>query len=933
MPNPNGRKKEAHLKKIGGFRKMKKTIALVLALMMVFALALPTFAAPDPKPGDPMWNDIYKGAGATVIAQESAKTDASGDKIASNAQSGDVPGIYFYWDDNNKSVLDATLLVADDFFNLIKGVEGERKFTITAKNSNAYWDYVIVEGEGNVLIPDSGVSAYKIPRYLMYLDKKGKEVKEELKNINMIFISGNWIDAELEIEKVWYDEEDNVFDGDNDLVTFNSPFELGSNTVEVKSLFGTTYSIKENSISGFTTKKNPISVTVKPGDKKTVTFENQKQWANIEIVKVWLDVDGDVMEAPEKISAGFAIDDTVAVLGNNQVKEGAYTVSELLPIPGFELVSDNDLEITVAAGESKTVTFTNKEVEFTEEGLLNLAKYIDGVFSADWDDKELTIADIIDMISFKLYKVAGKDADILAENLITFDGENSVKLGLDGMISFGEVPLGWYAIVEVLSEDGAKLFEQAEPLYVQMDAFGVVGDARTIVSGGPGLGTLVSHNGTGVNWVLPDVWNEQLAGQDAFEALTAMGAQWVWDVENTYVYGEDGNKYVLRFDVSVDEAVSVPFYFACDNVAVIYVNGKLAGFTDIALSDSTYNLAIGDAYDPYLFTLLDKGAFDGRWNEGWTHSYEIGIDLEKGENEIVIVAANSIRTEGTGTDNDSYNLTNNPCGVIFGFEIAGEVVFENTTIFTEEGILNLEKKVDGDLLADWCYDGDKDILDIIAMMSFDLYAVESEGDEWSGDPIVADATVGADGVITFGQVPAGWYVVVEKLTAEGKEIFIEADPLYIEMFDENIDGVFDNTTVPPTPGIDVYDKIPSKTHVDRWWDGFGILAYGASSATDKDTYGFAFADGFWDDNESVTIGFGTKDSWTYIVTITYVDDKLICDADGFVFRDYYGGSVTFDSHFGGRGKSYSYDISVGAALDNPYFAGAMQLWLLQVQPK
>ncbi|MCL2060795.1 MAG: hypothetical protein FWH01_17350, partial [Oscillospiraceae bacterium] len=371
---------------------MKKTLALILALAMVFALAVPVLSKPDPKPGNPMWDDAYKGMGAPVDPSVSAMSDASGDKITSNAHSGDVDGIYFYWDDNNKSVLDATLLVADFFFDFIKGEVGERSFTVTAKNSNAYWDYEIVEGAGFVLAGADGVSAYKIPRFFMYaqtdkktgavvLDKKTGlpvMVKDELKNINMIFISGDWIDVELEIEKVWLDEDGAVFAGDDSIVTFNSPFVLGKQILSTKSIFGTTFSVRENPIDGYRTHESIQSIKLKPGESGKLTFVNQKKWANINIEKVWLaecDCEEDcelapadlydgyhIVAAPEDAEAEFEINGEAAALGNNKVKAGDYVVCELdglLGDYGWELYSDNDIAVSIGLGESYTVVFYN----------------------------------------------------------------------------------------------------------------------------------------------------------------------------------------------------------------------------------------------------------------------------------------------------------------------------------------------------------------------------------------------------------------------------------------------------------------------------------------------------------------------------------------------------------------------------------------------
>jgi len=636
---------------------MKKYLSIALILIMVCALTITAYAAPesgkpDPKPGNPMWDDVYKGQGALVDPSVSARTDASGDKITSNAHSGDVPGLYFYWDDNNKSVLDGTLLVADSFFDLVKGEAGSRAFTITAKNSNAYWDYEIVEGAGNVVVKGSGVSAYKIPRFFMYtqsdkktgalvIDKKTGLpvlVKDELKNINMVFISGDWIDATITIEKIWLDEEGNEFTGDNSLVKFNAPYVLGDNTIGgITSLGGKKVTVTEAAIPGFTTKQNPISVTVKPGDTKSITFVNQKQWANIKINKVWL-ADCDcidecvyqavydgyhIVAAPDDIKAEFTINGQAAVLGNNQVKAGAYTVSELdglLAGSGWELYSENDVAITVAAGKCETVTFYNLFVPGTAAVTIK-KEWI------DWDEEN----------------------DSHGLKVVFTDGENDCYSG--DTIYYTPLPAGGMdvSISEIVDEAG----------FIKEDA------------------------------------------------------------EYTYSWA------LLFIDVFLD--------------------GELIDTIE------------GD--DAAKLTLFDK---------------------------------------------DDYLL-----------------VFCN--------VIDRKKK-----------------------------------------------------------------------------------------------------TVDPK---DITDKIPSKTHIDKWWDAYGILAYGGSSNKDKDVYFVAFDDDFWQKNASVTIGFGTKDKLDILATI-YLDEEgnLACDHDKIIFYDQQiGGSVYFDNHYTTpKEKNHKFDISICAYFGNPLESGKMQLWLLNI---
>jgi len=160
---------------------MRKLLSSIIAAAMVLVLAFPVCAAPAPVPANPGsldWNAKYLAA-KKLVAIESPRDNASGDKITSNAHSADYPGLYFYWNEKQKD--DGVLLVADWVFGLFEG----NQFILTAKNSNAYWGYVITQDVGQLI---DGVYAYGIPRNFMYADKKGKLVNEELKNINHIGI-------------------------------------------------------------------------------------------------------------------------------------------------------------------------------------------------------------------------------------------------------------------------------------------------------------------------------------------------------------------------------------------------------------------------------------------------------------------------------------------------------------------------------------------------------------------------------------------------------------------------------------------------------------------------------------------------------------------------------------------------------------------------
>jgi len=170
----------------------------------------------------------------------------------------------------------------------------------------------------------------------------------------------------------------------------------------------------------------------------------------------------------------------------------------------------------------------------------------------------------------------------------------------------------------------------------------------------------------------------------------------------------------------------------------------------------------------------------------------------------------------------------------------------------------------------------------------------------------------------------------ENLIGRATSTFLKADSLEIEIVDGDVSGEFINQLIPAPAGVDIYQKIPSKRQVDKWWNQFGILAYGASSNQDKNDYFFGFAEDFWVKNESVTIGFGVQGRLVP-VTITFDGVNLICSE--LEFRGQHGGVAIFDQWATGGEKQHQFKISVGAYFDNPYGAGAMQLWLMSIQPR
>jgi len=157
------------------------------------------------------------------------------------------------------------------------------------------------------------------------------------------------------------------------------------------------------------------------------------------------------------------------------------------------------------------------------------------------------------------------------------------------------------------------------------------------------------------------VWNNGISSSPYYNALTGIEAngkkaQWIWDRMDSWEYGFTGSnlintvsEFVLQGEI-VEE--TVPFYFACDNAAVLFVNGVRVGYTEsLEGKPLPASPAIG-------FTDFSREAFsDIAWQ--YIAMADIKDFLVQGNNKIVIVAANSDECNGT------YNLDNNPAGLIY----------------------------------------------------------------------------------------------------------------------------------------------------------------------------------------------------------------------------------------------------------------------------
>ena len=135
------------------------------------------------------------------------------------------------------------------------------------------------------------------------------------------------------------------------------------------------------------------------------------------------------------------------------------------------------------------------------------------------------------------------------------------------------------------------------------------------------------------------------------------------------------------------------------------------------------------------------------------------------------------------------------------------------------------------------------------------------------------------------------------------------------------------------------DKIPSETHFDQWWVGYGILC--VSSSTTKDgNYEVYFADWFFNVYDSCTIAFGANEKkFDYKIVFTKDDITLWNVNSGKEITN--KGELTLsslkcirDGMHATKEKNHNYglDFGMGGTLQgvcfvNPFGSGAKLAWL------
>jgi hypothetical protein len=190
-----------------------------------------------------------------------------------------------------------------------------------------------------------------------------------------------------------------------------------------------------------------------------------------------------------------------------------------------------------------------------------------------------------------------------------------------------------------------------------------------MLSGANDKSVVVDPNNVWTNLGAPirTLWTNAISGAYPIDWAAMMSiqtqagttAQWIWNRMDSWEYGFTGSNLINTVsDFHIQGEIlenEVPFYFACDNAAVVFVNGERVAYTTVAFEGGRGpvpdNSAIG-------FTDFSDAAFNG---DVWQHLYKVDIKgfLKQGANRIVIVAANSDENNGR------WNIDNNPAGLIY----------------------------------------------------------------------------------------------------------------------------------------------------------------------------------------------------------------------------------------------------------------------------
>jgi hypothetical protein len=250
---------------------------------------------------------------------------------------------------------------------------------------------------------------------------------------------------------------------------------------------------------------------------------------------------------------------------------------------------------------------------------------------------------------------------------------------------------------------------------------------------------------------------------------------------------------------------------------VIYLKGSGSNFNETW--NNTFKVTENVGENPNVWHIVYTGKnvnqitamqLDFGDNGIWQWNPSMGFSTNRGGNNpgwVVLAPADwdiVYIDRGNNNNSNSFVVTTETGNI--NFNISG---FHKGTPDIIKGELDITKHVEGAFIGEWFADkSDEEITEIIDSITFEVYAVDFDGDE-NLMSLVGLGFLNPDGYITFlsnedgsNRFVPGWYAIIERLEGVAAEIFENEDgqvgPLYVYI---GKDGVMCSISEPNSEGI------------------------------------------------------------------------------------------------------------------------------------
>ncbi|MDR2232561.1 MAG: hypothetical protein LBE56_05485, partial [Tannerella sp.] len=312
-----------------------------------------------------------------------------------------------------------------------------------------------------------------------------------------------------------------------------------------------------------------------------------------------------------------------------------------------------DFTIALQAGQQKTDD--NCYVFYIPKVYNN--KNINMVFLSEWKGIEVVVTNepptILDepVIKGKLsFKKIVQDSEGVAQEWSDWDafefelldGDETIAnaKAVDGVVTFESdkiIPGKSYTVKEIIS-GSEELFEVVSEEFTANQVVTINSSSR------PSSAAIVDPDDIWEilsGYKIKAFWQNEIKNQDDLAAMMAITVDgvaptWIWDIENPWAYGVTGSESIIYINnINIDGEIvgdEVPFYFAADNAAVLFVNGQVAGYTEKSFAAT--GTTPGDDFTFTGFSDKDFGDLIEHWS--WVYVKDIKPFLKQGNNVIKI---------------------------------------------------------------------------------------------------------------------------------------------------------------------------------------------------------------------------------------------------------------------------------------------------------